>query len=256
VKTLKFALVCLGMVLISACAKSGAPNPGGATNPRNQASPQPQDLSQGISVGDGMTALYKGYAEISRLIRVRTMAVPSNFELSLYLDQDPNDVKNNGLLALLGSYADSLGTSSDFQNGVPNSINLMIWGIELEGFAQDVARICDPAPAPSPSPSPAMASTGASAPAPTLEQRFAPVFSENFKSVVSPFCAGATTRPFDRDSLAALWSELLLFDAPSDEMDAWIAFGMGPDVSAMESKAAIQTLVLTALYNPYFLMRH
>jgi len=178
----------------------------------------------------GAASQYLGYTVINQNLRERIMTPDSTFNLGKYLGENRSEPRaNGGLLALLGTYVGG-DLDAGFRNGDPNPMNSILWYVALGGLARDFAKQCDTPPSDLP-------------------------LSPEFKTVLMKFCTWPNGAQLTDDQLYSFWNSLVGFDAPNDEFQAWRDFARSPEMVAMPAKAAIQSLGLAALFNPYFLLR-
>jgi hypothetical protein len=177
----------------------------------------------------------RGYTTINRLLKERVVQ-PDGFELGQYLGEAESvaEPAQGRLLSLLGTYVGA-GTDAQFQNGQPNSMNMILWYILLDHLADGVAANCPGA------------HPGAAA-----RVRLRPRFAEALRRV----CAWPSPDAKTPEALRGLWLELTAFDAPDQEFEAWRGFFVSsPDYVRAPASRAVSALVLSALFNPYFLLR-
>lgn len=192
-------------------------------------------LSTAAQAQETIPAQYRGYTAINRLIQER-VARKNGFELGKYLGEDDSVPQVSGLLSLLGTYQGS-DTDAKFRNGDPNSINMILWYIALNGLAAGVASYC-------------------------AAQTAIPADGElallpEFAAALLPVCLWPQKSAQADDALFGLWTALMSFDAPPSEYEAWRDyFRTDAEFAQAPASVAVAALVLGALYNPYFLLRN
>ena len=172
---------------------------------------------------------FRGYAEVNKLIHER-VAQENGFELGQYLDKVSALPTSGDLLSLLGTF-DVSDPSSTFRNGDPNSINMLLWYIALDKFATDIASHC---------------TMGLG----TL------ILRDEFWAALKPLCAWPEPSAKTDAVLYLFWSALLRYDAPPEEFQAWKTFFIQePAYQNASAQTVISEMGLSALYNPYFLLK-
>lgn len=171
--------------------------------------------AQGANVGE-----YRGHVEIQNRISERIL-LNNPFFLGTYADGQ------TGLLSLLGEHS-SNGENS-FRNGRPNSINMLIWQLVLNGFVMDVQAGC----------------AGNSK----------LLFSPSFQQVLRTMCEWPSSSAQSESSMRLLWLSLMSYDAPEEEFLAWRAFFLHSSFAGRPSSEALPALLLAIVYNPHFLLR-
>ncbi|MBK7844368.1 MAG: hypothetical protein IPJ71_11830 [Bdellovibrionales bacterium] len=91
-------------------------------------------------------AEFRGYVAINRLIKERFLQEGASFELSRYLGEEYVDPSlgvftGTNLIDLLGGYQGS-GYNSRFNNGEPNSLNMLLWYLILKEFSKSISNVC------------------------------------------------------------------------------------------------------------------
>ena len=170
------------------------------------------------------TVQLRGYALVNQNLRDRLIAPGKKFDLSAYLGAGTS----TGLLDLLGTYAGSDGTS-DFRNGEPNPVNALIWYLLLDSFSKDAGATC----------------TGNSS----------IPWNADIGALILRLCAWPAASAKDEQSLTTLWWTLTDFDSPPAEFEAWKALALSQALAALPGPRAVAALILSAVYNPFFLFQ-
>ena len=183
------------------------------------------------------TSPFRGYSKINQIIHER-VAQDNGFELGQYLDKVAIAPQTGDLLSLLGTY-DGADTNSTYRNGDPNSINMLLWYIVLDGLAVAIAGQCDGGTA-------AMVADGPVKPL---------VLRPAFSAALRPLCAWPDASAKTDAVLFGFWSGLVGFDAPPEEFQAWKTYFLDQTQSDQtNASAVIADMGLAALFNPYFLL--
>jgi len=164
---------------------------------------------------------YRGYIAAESLISERLLLEGAPFSFSTYSNGQ------RGLLNLLGFY-ESDGENS-FRNGQPNSINMLMWQMVLQGFASDVAAHC------------------------TNQSRL--LFQPVFRSTLDTLCRWPSPEAQDDATMRMFWLSVMSYDAPEEEYLAWRDFFLRSSYVSRPASEAVSALILSILYNPHFLLR-
>ena len=178
----------------------------------------------------------RGYSEINRLI-VERIAENNGFQIGQYLSGKATRRPSPGsLLSLLGTYNGS-DTSGGFSNGDPNSVNMLLWYIDLSLLAEDISKRCK---------------SGALVQASGMPEL---ILTSSFQEILKPLCSWPEPQSRLDQNLFAFWSALMGFDAPPQEFEAWKNYFMNTsDYLTMKPSTVISAMVFAALFNPYFLL--
>lgn len=161
---------------------------------------------------------FKGIAAVSRELSSRIAPKDAPIELGRFLPAE-------GLDALLGSWA-NFGSEHGFRNGVPNSLNIVIWHATLSRFAAAVGESCA---------------------APRL------ALHPKFQATLRKVCAWPSEAARSDAVLQEFWLALMGYGAPETEFAAWRDFFR----AAYAGKPAAETvaaMTLAITMNPHFLL--
>jgi len=164
------------------------------------------------------TSQFKGLAAVSRELSTRIAPKHAPLELDRFLPAEDLDV-------LLGSWT-GFGGEHNFKNGVPNSLNMVIWHATLSRFA---------------------AAMGESCATPRME------FHPRFGATLQKVCAWPAPKAQSEATLTAFWLALMGYGAPEAEYVAWRDFFR----AAYAGKPAAETvaaMTLAIAMNPHFLL--
>ncbi|MCB0364084.1 MAG: hypothetical protein H6624_08975 [Bdellovibrionaceae bacterium] len=206
-------LVIAGLVLLS-CSNDPVHSPVPEEKPQ---APKPSEAS----------AQYWGYVEINRRIKTAIIKEGEEFDLGMLLGAPYSDFGNN-LLDLLGTYKGN-GYGSEFRNGKPNSLNMLLWYLLFKQFSEKLAASCDDASA--------------------------LTLNEAFREVHQALCAWPNVTDADT-ALAKYWLMVMGFEAPLEEMAKWQDFILSPEAQTWSRQQAIENLNLAIFMNPYYLLRN
>ena len=174
------------------------------------------------------SAEFRGYTATNRTLSERLIERGHAFQGGVYLGEQYNPMTLN-LLDLVGTYK-SGSAGERFKNGVPNSLNMLLWHLMLSGLSGDVSKIC----------------SGENA------REFRIDFQERVRALCS-WPAGASRADA---VLFDYWLATMGYDAPLTEYQVWKEFALGPAMADFQGAEAVEWLTLSILNNPYFLLRH
>jgi hypothetical protein len=172
-------------------------------------------------------AEFRGYVRTNNLLRERLFKPGSDFELGAYVGQHYAGYGTN-LLDLLGTQKNGFA-GGRFRNGIPNSLNMLIWHMLFTRLSADVAHLC--------------------AGSANLD------FNASFASAVLPLCGFPIGQAVWDERLFQLWLKVIAFDAPLAEFEAWRAFWTSSAAAGLSGPEAVEWMMLSLFNNPYFLLR-
>jgi hypothetical protein len=164
------------------------------------------------------TSQFKGLAAVSRELSSRIAPKEAPIELGKFLPAEDLDV-------LLGSWA-GFGGEHNFRNGVPNSLNMVIWHATLSRFAAAMGESC-------------------------AKPRLA--FHPRFQATLRKMCGWPAAEAKSETALQEFWLALMGYGAPEAEYAAWRDFFR----AAYAGKPAAETvaaMTLAITMNPHFLL--
>ena len=208
-----------------------------ATKPKPIPEDGPQFAPENEEIG-----MYKGYAAISNALASRLVEPGSVFDLAFYLDGSGSSASifPGELFKLLGSYQ-SDGLRSEFENGQPNGINLMVWHLALSGLGDELGLQCAVPPT-----TPDLTATH-----PPLTLR------AEVKAAIKSVCGFELLSETQRGVvLDGLWRVLTGWELPEAERSAWMDWAKSPDLVTMQSTELLSALTEAALFNPHLLLRN
>ena len=139
-----------------------------------------------------------------------------------------------GLDQLMGTWGAS-GSHNSFLNGLPNSLNILIWQTALRSLARDLAANCKP-----------------------RGQGLA--VSAAFRATLQSLCRWPAPTAKDPVLLEKFWRSLMGGYVPppdvATELNAWMAFFLNASSFKDKTDAAevVEAMTLAILMNPYFLL--
>jgi hypothetical protein len=175
-------------------------------------------LAAGAARAEVLSSQFKGIAAASRELSSRIAPKDAPIELARFLPAE-------GLDALLGSWA-NFGSEHSFRNGVPNSLNIVIWHATLSRFAAAIGDSCA---------------------APRL------ALHPKFQATLRKVCAWPAEEARNEATLEEFWLALMGHGAPEAEYAAWRDFFR----AAYAGKPAAETvaaMTLAITMNPHFLL--
>ncbi|HEX4925121.1 MAG TPA: hypothetical protein VFV50_13595 [Bdellovibrionales bacterium] len=172
-------------------------------------------------------SLYRGYAEVDQIIQARVFNSSYSFRIADRLGSEE-------LSKLLGHYVTHT-TESQFQNGLPNPTNTVLWYIGLSKLAQELSAICAPRP----------------------PQELVRSLNPIFLHAANAMCAWPAQA--SKTAQERLWLAVMGYEAPRAELEAWRGFfNQGEEAQAFERTPATEMLAkhLALIFlNPHFLLR-
>jgi hypothetical protein len=203
---------------------------GGTRPPISQVAPDASPEKKGtVKIG----AEFRGYVAINRLIKERFLQEGASFELSRYLGEEYVDPSlgvftGTNLIDLLGGYQGS-GYNSRFNNGEPNSLNMLLWYLILREFSKEISNVC--------------------------VQSDALPLNAAYAQAAQALCSWPPGREIEK-ILTQYWIVTMGFEAPLEEVVPWIELALSGDARMWRHDEAIEKLTFAILFNPYFLLRH
>jgi hypothetical protein len=166
----------------------------------------------------GQTSEFKGLAAVAKELSSRIAPKGRPLDLEQFVPAD-------GMEDLLGIWG-TFGAERNFQNGVPNTVNAMIWYVTLSRFADSIAESCtDPQHA----------------------------FHPRFAAALKKLCSWPSAEASSDAVLSEFWWSIIGHNAPEQEYAAWRDFFRGAYAGKPASETvAAMTLAITM--NPYFLL--
>ena len=145
------------------------------------------------------------------------------------------DIKSttvNVLLLLLGGYDNANGQdqsgNDSFNNGKPNSVNLLLYQVVLNSLAEEIQANCT-------------STTGLQ-------------FNANFRNALNTICQWPSPSAQTEEAMEAYWIALMGYDAPEEEFTAWRDFFMTSSYANQPASVAVSALTFALMYNPNFLL--
>jgi hypothetical protein len=170
-----------------------------------------------------------GYVGLESHIRSRAVEPDSKFYLNYYLTGFGYSFIDD-LVALMG-VDEANGQTSGYRNAAPTSVNMLLYDMVLNGFANDLHRLC----------------------AESSEVRPQdPKYRAEFVEEILKICPGHVLNR-DRDAMRRAYIALNGFLAPESEFEAWFQFF---DESYVESNpdTTMKHKIYSAMMNPYLLL--
>ena len=161
---------------------------------------------------------FKGLAALSRELSSRIAPKEEPIELGHFLPAEDLD-------ALLGSWA-NFGSEHNFRNGVPNSLNIVIWHATLSRFAAAMGESC-------------------------AKPRLA--FHPRFQSTLKKVCGWPAAEAKSEAALQEFWLALMGYGAPEAEYAAWRDF-FRTSYAGKPAAETVAAMTLAITMNPHFLL--
>lgn len=167
---------------------------------------------------EAQSAQFKGWAAVSRELSTRLASPGTSLNLHQFVPADDLD-------DLLGTWY-RFGDEHTFQNGSPNSVNMVIWRIALSGFAKSVAGSCE---------------------SPRL------TFHQRFLTTLKTLCRWPAAEAKADAVLLEFWFSVMGHNAPETEYVAWREF-FRTTYAHRPAAETIDAMTLAITMNPYFLL--
>ena len=171
-------------------------------------------------------AEFKGAVQIGRELGERLLKRP-RFDMNRYFVWMEGE-DSGSLLMLLGVTVPA-GSGTQFINGKPNAINMLLWNHLFFGISRDIGNSC-------------FADTG-------ME------WNPGFRKALDGICQWPAPVAQDPKVMEEFWLALMSYDAPKDEFEAWRDFFLNSSFKNRPAQETVPAMVVAALYNPHFLLR-
>lgn len=165
---------------------------------------------------------FRGHYAVQMGLHERVFQTPNRFNLMTYLG-------SGELLNLLGTYNVGPAGHSRFQNGIPNSTNMLLWHIAMSGLAKEISRICTN----------------------TSGLDFKPEFLVTLRSV----CLWPAPEAKSEALLLDFWFYLMGYEALESEYEAWRDFFLLGPYAQGDGSETVSAMALSIFMNPYFLLK-
>lgn len=165
------------------------------------------------------SAQFKGVAALSRELSARIAAPGLSVELDWFLPAP-------GLNDLLGAWS-AFGSEHTFQNGTPNTLNMVVYHVTLTNFARTLGVWCK---------------------TPPLR------FEDRFAATLGRLCTWPAAAAKDDATLQAFWLALMGFAAPREEYEAWRTFFLTSSYRDRPASETVPAMALALTLNPHFLL--
>ncbi len=226
-------LALLMLIGLSACQEA-------ETRKKRDKSRTLQLNTPGVEESEGM-AKFRGYELMNKIINDRIIDEDHSLDIGDYLkskeeseeeEQDPFAALGGGLTALLGQHEGS-GIERGFRNGEPNAVNMQLWYIVMAALSQDINEHCQ-----------------------SEATDHALKLNDDFKVLLEPLCQWPEEKSEQDVFLTDLWKGLLFFDAPDEEIVAWLDFVNSQEFQEFDQHKKLESALIAMTMNPYFLLKH
>lgn len=198
---------------------------------RKKHSQTPPPDSQQIELNSVSGGSLRYYKDIEKILHDRLLRdTASQLNLGGYLAEDRNDFDNivqlerpGGLLSLLGSYSGT-GLLQSYSNATPNPLNMMLWLIILEGFANDLAQLC------------------------SGENIYE--WKSSLETTIKKLCQSSS----EVEAWEQLWQLVLRSDGTQRDQQLWIEQNH-PQNATEDFSVHLKKMLLSLLYSPTFLLK-
>jgi hypothetical protein len=174
----------------------------------------------------GQAAPFRGATGIEEIITERITGTDHPFTFYRYMVGIENPYS---MRQLLGVYSD-LGGESEFRNGQPNSVNMLLWNWVIDDFASDIQTNC----------------SQSSVRIGLLSQ---------VRDTINEICKWPNSDAKSETAMRNFWLAFMSYDAPPEEFDAWKEFFLSSSYKDRPASETVRAMTLAILYNPHFLLR-
>ncbi len=194
------------------------------------------EFQSGGSVGE-----FKGYEMTNRLLVGRLLDPDDQsnrtFELARFFGEAYP--RPGGLSSLLGTFSGD-GNGNAYRNGTPNGVNMLLWYIGMSHLSRIIGGVCD-------GQGPILHESGPT----SLQFQLAAGVYQNLVSL----CAAGGDVEARAHALSDLWLNVVSFDAPEEEYDAFVAFfSSDPELLTLPPQVQIADAMAAMLLNPAVLL--
>lgn len=164
------------------------------------------------------TSQFRGWAAVWNDLSVRIAPRNAPIDAKRFLPSDEMD-------ELLGTWS-TFGAEHTYRNGVPNSLNMLIWQVALSGFAEALAQSCT---------------------SPGLN------LHETFISTLRKLCTWPAETASSEDVMQAFWLAIMGYSATIDDFAAWRDF-FRSSYAKRPAAETIKAMTLAITLQPSFLL--
>jgi hypothetical protein len=164
------------------------------------------------------TSQFKGWSAVWMDLSVRIAPRDRPIDANQFLPSEEMD-------DLLGTWS-TFGSEHTFRNGVPNSLNMLIWQVALSAFADAVAQSCT---------------------VPRL------AFHESFTSTLRQLCVWPEAPASSDGVLEAFWLAIMGYSATPQDFAAWRDF-FRASYAGRSAADTIKAMTLAITLHPSFLL--
>jgi hypothetical protein len=187
-------------------------------------------------------ALYRGYVEINQVFNERLFTEAESLSLAVYLDGESSGGSlmtglENSLRRLLGTF-DGNGLVANYSNAKPNSMNLLLWYMAMDGLGRDLEKQCD------------KDQKGKS-----HEGFAADKINPGLLKTIDAMCTSGQDKLKLTQNLIDFWNVVIRADSPSSERDEWLRFAAQEVLNEGYHPGDIQKLFLAMTVSPSFLLK-
>lgn len=175
-------------------------------------------LCVATQVGNAQTSQFKGWYVVTNELSTRIAPKGAPLDLDRFLPgEDMED--------LLGTWF-RFGGEHVYQNGLPNSVNMVIWHVSLSRFSKSMAASCK-------------------------FPEFA--FHPHFLATLKKLCAWPAPEARSEQVLLDFWLSVMGYNAPEDEFLAWRDFFLH-SYRNRPANETVDAMTLAITMNPHFLL--
>lgn len=171
-----------------------------------------------IEVG-AQSSQFKGLTAVSKELSNRIAPKDSPLELDHFIPAE--DLED-----LAGTWA-SFGNEHSFQNGLPNSVNMVILRVTLSSFARSMGASCQ-----------------------TPQLMLHPLFLATLQQL----CAWPAAEAKTERVMLNFWSSVMGYSAPREEYLAWREFFLNSSYRDRPAAETVEAMTFSITMNPHFLL--
>ncbi|WP_141733375.1 hypothetical protein [Oligoflexus tunisiensis] len=188
------------------------------------------------------TGEFEGYEAINRLIENRFLAAAANGKPQFRIEEmgGPGIYEVRTLLG----YFDNSSDVSAFRGGGPNPFNAMLWYNQIAVFSKAIGRICLQLPA-----------NGKQVVVKGNDGDVTYTLQAKLIGLIPDLCEWKQPDEIMKSKLSELWLQVMSYDAPRAEQEAWLKFFLEGADDFASSQERVSALFETMLMNPFFLLQ-
>lgn len=168
---------------------------------------------------------FRGHSFFDRVFSERTLTPGTPVSIGDFI-VTPGTYPGD-LLSLLGGNTANGPGQIEFRNGEPNSVNMLLWYLGLDGISRKIGQNC-------------------------LQRTLA--WEPSFQGKLLALCEWPSAQAKSETVMQSYWLALMGYDAPESEYQAWREFFLQSSYANKPADEAVAAMSLAILYNPHFLL--